>query len=616
MPVPLEMELSKLIASHDYNLDEPDAPNLPLAADTVLQDRYRIVRQLGRGGMGAVYEAVDQRLGITVALKETLSSEESMRKQFEREARLLAGMQHPALPRVSDHFVEGKRAFLVMQFIGGVDLAKIISQQPGPFPRDQVIAWADQLLDALIYLHSRDRQVIHRDIKPHNLKLTANGQIALLDFGLAKAQPADSSITASQAFFGYTRHFAPLEQIQDQHTDPRSDIYALGATLYHLLTGIKPPDAMVRASATVNARPDPLQSADKIHEAVGPQIAAILDKAMAQRPEDRYADATEFREALRRMGRTKQWPVVSGQSSAGVDSLSFKKHLVEGAAGEERKYSRDGRAAGILKTIHIDEITSVRVPEAAALKMPLVVSARRFGPAGATAVIAIVLTLAGGIIYGARRWFPGTDEVTDATATAPANAAAILRQTTAKKSERPRAADNVEVAVAKPRNAVDANSAERAPEKRNVVEPSKSQPEKKVVVISPAPQVEKRMAVAKSQSVSNRSAEAQRDAPRKDTRRIGAPSIRFPSLNFRDNSPAASPDWGIRTFGSSNSAPRVSANASPTGSSSSSPKVSSNAPPRFFRAADGTQIVKFSDGSTQFVRPGQRSAQAGNSQRR
>ena len=132
--------------------------NSRLADGALLQNRYRVVRQLGRGGMGTVYEAVDERLGITVALKETLSSEASMRKQFEQEARLLASMQHPALPRVSDHFVEGNRAFLVMQFISGIDLARIISRQSGPFPRDQVIAWADQLLDALIYLHSRDRQ--------------------------------------------------------------------------------------------------------------------------------------------------------------------------------------------------------------------------------------------------------------------------------------------------------------------------------------------------------------------------------------------------------------------------------------------------------------------------
>ena len=174
-----------------YRPDRLDTPEAPLAPDTILQDRYRIVRQLGRGGMGAVYEAVDQRLDKTLAIKETLSSEASMRKQFEREARLLAVMQHPALPKVTDHFVEGHRAFLVMEFIGGYDLARIIAQQPGPFPRDQVVAWADQLLDALIYLHTLDRQVIHRDIKPHHLKLTATGQIALLEFGLAKSQPSD-----------------------------------------------------------------------------------------------------------------------------------------------------------------------------------------------------------------------------------------------------------------------------------------------------------------------------------------------------------------------------------------------------------------------------------------
>src|SRR6266536_2376664 len=128
-----------------------------LAADTVLQNRYRIVRQLGSGGMGAVYEAVDQRLDATVAIKETFSVDDRLRRQFEQEARLLAQLHHPNLPRVSDYFTEAGRAFLVMQFIAGDDLARIISQQPGPFPPNQVIAWADQLLDALIYLHTRDR---------------------------------------------------------------------------------------------------------------------------------------------------------------------------------------------------------------------------------------------------------------------------------------------------------------------------------------------------------------------------------------------------------------------------------------------------------------------------
>ena len=347
---------------------ETTATPLPaLAPDTVLQGRYLIVKKLGKGGMGAVYEAIDQRLGITVALKETLSAEASVRKQFEQEARLLASMQHPALPRVSDYFLEGNRAFLVMQFIGGVDLARIIAQQPGPFPKAQVIAWADQLLDALMYLHSRDRQVIHRDIKPHNLKLTSSGQIALLDFGLAKAQPADPSVTASLPFFGYTRQYAPLEQIQDRRSDPRSDIYALGATLYHLLTGHKPTDALVRAAAVINGEPDPLRPANQIHRLVGQEIAAILMKAMAQKPEDRFASASEFREALRRVGRKREAAVEIGSES------------------------------------------TAEAPQELPLKIEMIVSRKRFGPGSATALI--LLAMVGVVsLYGLRDRFDASTE--------------------------------------------------------------------------------------------------------------------------------------------------------------------------------------------------------------
>src|SRR6266576_5378428 len=149
-----------------------------LSVGTVLQDRYRIVRELGAGGMGAVYEAVDRRLDATVAIKQTFSVDERLRRQFEQEARLLAQLHHPSLPRVSDYFTEEGRAFLVMQFISGDDLAHVIAREASPFPTNEVIAWADQLLDALIYLHTRDRQIIHRDIKPHNLKLTEAGKIA------------------------------------------------------------------------------------------------------------------------------------------------------------------------------------------------------------------------------------------------------------------------------------------------------------------------------------------------------------------------------------------------------------------------------------------------------
>ncbi len=243
-----------------------------------LQDRYLIVKKLGAGGMGAVYEAVDERLQVTVAIKETFAVDSRLRRQFEQEARLLAQLAHPALPRVSDYFTENDRAFLVMQFIGGDDLAQVIAERPGPFPQAQVIAWADQLLDALIYLHTRERQIIHRDIKPHNLKVTANGQIALLDFGLAKAHASDQTTTASShSIFGYTRRYSPLEQIQDQGTSPQSDIYALGATLYHLLTGIKPPDALARAAALANSKADPLAQAHEIHPIIGREFPAHWD---------------------------------------------------------------------------------------------------------------------------------------------------------------------------------------------------------------------------------------------------------------------------------------------------------------------------------------------------
>jgi len=270
-----------------------------LTPETVLQGRYRILRQLGQGGMGAVYEAIDQRLDTTVALKETLFSEERLRKQFEREARLLARLHHPALPRVSDHFSEADGQFLVMQFIPGDDLSEMMNRKRGPFPVSQVLTWADQLLDALDYLHTQDPQIVHRDIKPQNLKLTSRGQIILLDFGLAKGQAGDiSRVTTAASIFGYTPNYAPLEQIQGLGTDARSDLYALGATLYHLMTGVKPPDALTRAAAVVNGQADPLLKASEANSEVSPDVDDVLAKAMAQNREQRYATAADMRRAF------------------------------------------------------------------------------------------------------------------------------------------------------------------------------------------------------------------------------------------------------------------------------------------------------------------------------
>ena len=353
-----------------------------LQPGAILQDRYRIIRPLGKGGMGAVYEAIDRRLDTIVALKETFSIDERLRRQFEQEARLLAGLNHPALPRVSDYFTEGDRAFLVMQFISGADLAAIIATRPGPFPRNQVIAWADQLLDALIYLHTRERQIIHRDIKPHNLKVTASGQIALLDFGLAKAQTTDlSGSNSSTSIFGYTRRYSPLEQIQDQGTTPQSDIYALGATLYHLLTGAKPPDALARASALANSKADPLRPANEVHRVVGSEIATILCRAMALSADDRYASANEFREALRQVGR--------GEAAAG--KVIVDRSIAESADLGAVKVMSDRKAP----SIDPFDSYSILKPPATAWMVPR----QGHHPGVVAAVLAIVLTAGVGAFY-------------------------------------------------------------------------------------------------------------------------------------------------------------------------------------------------------------------------
>src|SRR6185369_1492747 len=185
---------------------------LPLFPEMLLQGRYRVTRELGSGGMGAVYEAIDLRLGHRVAVKLALTKDEELWKQFESEARLMAQLNHPVLPRVSDYFKEADRAFFVMEFVDGANLAEIIARRREPLPAHTVVAWADQLLDALMYLHSHERQVIHRDIKPHNLKVNSGGQVVLLDFGLAKCTPSAVSTDhgTTMSLYGYTHRYAPL----------------------------------------------------------------------------------------------------------------------------------------------------------------------------------------------------------------------------------------------------------------------------------------------------------------------------------------------------------------------------------------------------------------------
>lgn len=367
-----------------------------LALEKVLQSRYRIVRQLGQGGMGAVYEAIDERLDATVALKETLFADERLRKQFEREARLLARMHHPALPRVSDHFSEGEGQFLVMQFITGEDLAQMLTVKQGPFPSDQVLTWGDQLLDALDYLHTQDPQIIHRDIKPQNLKLTSRGQMILLDFGLAKGQAGGvSMVTTSASIFGYTPNYAPLEQIQGLGTDARSDIYALGATLYHLMTGIKPPDALTRAAALVNGQPDPLIPANEVTASIGSQVASALARAMSQNREQRFATAAEMRAALKGIGEAA---TLTGRAEAATVIFQTPAATIADASRP------DGRPTAAQAGETTGETTVLRPKEAP--------GKRRLVP-WAIAAIAVVLI---GVVFGG---FYAYQHRNSSTATSP-----------------------------------------------------------------------------------------------------------------------------------------------------------------------------------------------------
>ena len=266
-----------------------------IESETLLQDRYLIEKQIGEGGMGAVYAAIDQRFGSQVAIKETFYKHDELGVAFEREAHLLNSLHHPVLPHVSDYFAENNGYFLVMQFIEGEDLSEILRRE-GAFPVKDVLRWTDDLLDALDYLHSQEPPIIHRDIKPQNLKITTRGDIILLDFGLAKLNSEDSLVEKS--IFGYSRKYSPLEQIQGTGTDARSDIFSLAATAYHLLTGKPPIEVIARASEIIHGNPDPLRLANEINSEVSVGVADVLNTALALNVAKRFGSAKQMREAL------------------------------------------------------------------------------------------------------------------------------------------------------------------------------------------------------------------------------------------------------------------------------------------------------------------------------
>jgi serine/threonine protein kinase len=314
-----------------------------IESGTLLQNRYRVTKQIGQGGMGAVYIATDERFSSTVAVKQTFFDDPALRRAFEREAHLLNHLRHTALPKVSDHFTEGEGQFLVMEFIEGSDLSELLKERNGSaFPVADVLNWADALLDALDYLHTHEPQVIHRDIKPQNLKLTPRGQIVLLDFGLAKGNSTETRANLTASVFGYSRNYAPLEQIQGTGTDTRSDLYSLAATLYHLLTGNAPVDALTRAGAIINSQPDPLRPAHLAHAQVPAAVGEILRRAMSQNAAHRQASAAEMRAALRRAAsalpaHARQAASVFAQGKPSNDLPTMLEALPQSTYGQQQQ---------------------------------------------------------------------------------------------------------------------------------------------------------------------------------------------------------------------------------------------------------------------------------------
>ncbi|NQU30624.1 MAG: serine/threonine protein kinase [Anaerolineae bacterium] len=275
---------------------------LPLNSGEVLRGRYKIRQRIGQGGIGSIYLADDQRLeGRLCAIKEVEHDRslpakifEEAREQFMREATVLARLDHPNLPKVSDFFSQNKRDYLVMDYVPGKDLRDLMldARRRKTFLReDVVLGWANQIANALTYLHRQDPPIIHRDIKPSNLKLTPSGLVKLVDFGLVKVLvPDEMTITVIQG--QGTILYTPLEQYGSDgvHTDVRSDVYSLGATLYHLLTNKAPADARNRF-----LNPDSLLPPKEINSSISNRTQRGIRWAISLHPDERPDSVEDFR---------------------------------------------------------------------------------------------------------------------------------------------------------------------------------------------------------------------------------------------------------------------------------------------------------------------------------
>jgi serine/threonine-protein kinase len=288
---------------------------------TILRERYKITNIVGQGGMGSVYRAEDLRLpGRVCAIKVvrpdpnlTPDLQKQAQSQFLREASILARLDHPNLPKVSDFFSEDGQDYLVMDFVPGEDLRELLKKNDGPLPESQVIPWATQIIDALSHLHRQSPPVLHRDIKPANIKLTPDGRIKLVDFGLVKLMAPDDARTITVVQGRGTALYTPLEQYggDSGHTDVRTDIYALGATLYQLLTNSPPANAKSRF-----LNPRVLKPPRMLNPDVSPLVSETVLWAMEMHPDDRPDSVDQFADVLTGKKPRPDAPQANGQQES------------------------------------------------------------------------------------------------------------------------------------------------------------------------------------------------------------------------------------------------------------------------------------------------------------
>lgn len=315
---------------------------MPLRLGTILKNCYRIDRALGQGGMGAVYEAYDVNLGVKVAVKENLFTTEEFARQFRREATILASLRHPNLPRVTDHFViEKEGQHLVMDFIDGVDLRERLETE-GSISEEEALPWFLAISDALSYLHSRKPPILHRDIKPGNIKIMPSGRAMLVDFGLAKvAEEGDTTSTGAKAM---TPGFSPPEQYGTGRTDSRTDVYSLGATLYAILTAAIPEDLIQRAMGREKLTP-----VRKRNPEVSSGVAKVIEKALAVHPDDRYQSVQKMAIALSSASGASHPTVV--RSYPYLESTRVASGKDVGADLVTRKYKSAARVRRLSKAL-------------------------------------------------------------------------------------------------------------------------------------------------------------------------------------------------------------------------------------------------------------------------